>query len=293
MNRILLILFITTMTSSSWSQNYTLQTFKDTRVINTHSVETLPKRKLDVRIGHRFGDFGGDGGGFKTLFGLENASDVLIGAEYGATDNLTIGLFRSKGAGAYPNGSPGLRQLLNGVFKYRFVRQGEEGGTPFTLTFVGVSSLSTAQKVEGNPDIIRSFPKFEHRMANTAQLLIARKFSDGFSLQIIPSYTYRNLVAFDDQNGLFSLGMATRLQISKVLGIIADATVPIQDYRDGNGFYPAIGFGFEFDTGGHIFQVNFTNATAVMETDYIPYTTSNWAEGEFRLGFTISRLFNL
>ena len=293
MNRILLILFITTMTSSSWSQNYTLQTFKDTRVINTHSVETLPKRKLDVRIGHRFGDFGGEGVGFKTLFGLENASDVLIGAEYGATDNLTIGLFRSKGAGAYPNGSPGLRQLLNGVFKYRFVRQGEEGGTPFTLTFVGVSSLSTAQKVEGNPDIIRSFPKFEHRMANTAQLLIARKFSDGFSLQIIPSYTYRNLVAFDDQNGLFSLGMATRLQISKVLGIIADATVPIQDYRDGNGFYPAIGFGFEFDTGGHIFQVNFTNATAVMETDYIPYTTSNWAEGEFRLGFTISRLFNL
>lgn len=294
MNRILLTMLLITIAYTAWSQEYVSQTFKDTRVINTHSVETLAKRKLDVRIAHRFGDFAGDNGGFQTLFGLENASDVLIGAEYGVSNNFTVGLYRSKGAGVYPNGSAGLRQLLNGIVKLRFLRQTEGAGSPVTITFVGVSTLSTAEKVEGNPDIIRSFPKFAHRMANTGQLLIARKFSDGVSLQLIPSYTYRNLVAFDDENGLFSLGIAARVQVTKVIGLIADATIPFQDYRSSDsGFYPAIGVGFEFDTGGHIFQLNFTNATAVMETDYIPYTTSNWGDGEFRLGFTISRVFNL
>jgi hypothetical protein len=288
------MMLLTTIAFTAWSQEYVSQTFKDTRVINTHSVETLAKRKLDVRIAHRFGDFAGDNGGFQTLFGLENASDVLIGAEYGVSNNFTVGLYRSKGAGVYPNGSAGLRQLLNGILKFRFLRQTEGAGSPVTITFVGVSSLSTAEKVEGNPDIIRSFPKFAHRMANTGQLLIARKFSEGISLQLIPSYTYRNLVAFDDENGLFSLGVAARVQVTKVIGLIADATIPFQDYRGADsGFYPAIGVGFEFDTGGHIFQLNFTNATAVMETDYIPYTTSSWGDGEFRLGFTISRVFNL
>ena len=192
-----------------------------------------------------------------------------------------------------PDGTSGLRQNLNGIVKYRLLRQKSDNSTPFSLTLVGVNTLSTAEKID-NPDAIRSFSKFSHRLAYTVQGLIARKFSDGFSLQFIPSYTHRNLVDFDDENGIFSLGFATRIQLSKVLGIIADATFPFSDMRSSdNGFYPAIGLGFEIETGGHVFQINFTNATGVMETDYIPYTTSNWGDGEFRLGFTISRLFNL
>ena len=113
-------------------------------------------------------------------------------------------------------------------------------------------------------------------------------------MQITPAYTYRNLVDFNDVNGIFSIGFATRIQLTKIIGLIADITLPFsEDRTSANGFYPSIGVGFEFDTGGHIFQVNFTNSTAIMETDYIPYTTSNWGDGAFRLGFTISRLFNL
>jgi len=276
------------------AQDYTLQTFRDTRVINTHSIETLPKRKLDVRIVHRFGDFAGDNGGFQTLFGLENASDVVIGAEYGFSDNLTVGLYRAKGAGSMPDGTAGLRQLLNGILKYRFMRQTEDDETPISMAFVGTTSMSTAEKVENSPEAIRSFPKFSHRFAYNAQLILARKFSHNFSLQLIPGYTHRALVPFEDENGIFSLGAATRLQLSKVYAFVADATFPLTSSRTTDeGFYPAIGVGLEIDTGGHVFQVNFTNATAIMETDYIPYTTSNWGDGEFRLGFTISRWFNL
>lgn len=270
------------------------QTFKDRRVINTHSVETLPAHKLDIRIVHRFGDFAGDNGGYQTFFGLENASDVVIGGEYGFTDRFTVGLFRAKGAGITPEGNSGLRQLTNGILKYRLMHQTKNNLVPFSLTAVGVISLSTASKIEDNPDLIRSFPKFAHRMATNWELIIARKFSEGFSLQLLPAYTHRNLVTFEDENGIFSLGVAARVQLNKVVGIISDMTVPFSSRRSSdNGYYFPFGIGLEFDTGGHIFQVNFTNATGVMETDYIPYTISNWGEGQFRLGFTVSRLFNL
>lgn len=279
------------------AQDYAYQTFKDSRIVNMQSVETQAGRRLDVRIGHRFGDALGDNGGWPTFYGLESAADVMIGAEYGFTDNFTAGLYRTKGAGAMPQGQAGLRQLVNGLFKCRLLRQKEKGaqkGAPLTLTALAVASLSTSKRIEDNPDVLRNFPNFSHRMAYTGQLLIARKFSDGFSLQLAPSYTHRNLVPFEDENGLFSLGAGARVQLSRVFGIIADVTVPFSERRNsGNGFYPAVGLGLEIDTGGHLFQVNFTNATGIMETDYIPYTTSNWLDGEFRLGFTISRVFNL
>lgn len=280
--------------STTHAQEGKVRTFKDTRVINTHSVETLPKRKLDIRIGHRFGDLAGDRGGSQTFFGLENASDVMIGGEYGFTNNFTAGIYRTKGAGSLPGGTPGLRQLLNLIGKYRILHQKEDESMPFSLTVLGLASMSTAKRIETNPDIINNFPEFSHRLAYVGQLLIGRKFSDGFSLQIIPSYVHRNLVAFEDENGIFSMGVASRIQISKVIGIIFDATFPFSEMRTAdNGFYHAIGVGLEFETGGHVFQINLTNATAVMETDYIPYTTSSWSEGEFRLGFTVSRTFNL
>ena len=87
MKRILLLLTAVFALQTAYNQEGVSQTFKDSRVINTHSVETLPKRKLDVRIFHRFGDLAGDNGGFQTFYGLENASDVVIGLEYGITNN--------------------------------------------------------------------------------------------------------------------------------------------------------------------------------------------------------------
>jgi len=268
------------------------RTFKDTRVINAHSVETLAKRKLDIRIGHRFGDLFGDSGGWPTFYGLENASDVVLGAEYGVSDNFDIGLYRSKGAAD-------LKQLLNLHGKYKIIGQ-KENGFKFTITALGVATMSTMQRVPDSEGIA-SFDKFAHRMAYTTQVIIGRKFSDKLSLQVSPGYTHRNLVKSYDENSTISLGLAGRIQMTKVIGLILDANLPLtgpQAITDNNEdidvtFYPAIGVGLEFDTGGHIFQINVTNAKGMMENDYIPNTVSSWSDGQFRLGFTISRLFNL
>lgn len=267
------------------AQDPVFQTFKDTRIINSHSVETVPNRKLDFRIGHRFGNLKD---GWEKLYGLENATDVLFGLEYGVSNELTIGVSRTKGAGA-------LGALVSPSAKYRILHQKDDNSMPISLTLMGVSTISTMKSTEG--DALTNFDKFAHRVSYTAQALVARKFSERFTLQIMPGYTHRNKVNYNDVNGIFSVGAATRIQINKVFGIIADATFLLTDRPktvDGSQIYYApMGIGLEIDTGGHIFQINFTNATGIIENDYIPYTTSNWGNKEFRLGFTISRIFNL
>ncbi len=300
MNRIFklspLLLFVLVLSLPSQAQEYVYRTFKDTRVVNIHSPETLPKGRLDVRISHRFGDIGGDNGGFATFYGLETASDVSIGAEYGFSDHITAGIYRTKGAGVSVEGFPGLRQLLNGLVKLRLARQQEGSGSPLSATLMGLVTMSTQEKLEGsgNEIAIASFPQFSHRFASHVQLVLARKFSDGFSLQVSPGYTHRNLVPFEDENGMLSVSAGARIQVTRSFGLLGDVVLPLADSRSsGTGYHPAIGIGFEFETSGHVFQVNLTNATALMETDFIPYTTTEWGEGEFRLGFTISRWFNL
>ena len=282
MRLLILCIMICGLTNLSGQDTY--RTFKDTRVINTQSIETLKKKQLDVRIGHRFGDLAGDNGGWSSFYGLENAADVLIGAEYGVSDQFMIGLLRTKGSGP-------LKQLINLTAKYKLMAQSDKN--PFSIAIASTNSLSTMESSE-TEGAINKFDQFAHRVVYNGQLIIARKLSDNFALQVVPSYTHRNIVDLNDENGIFAIAVAGRIQLTKVMGIIADITLPFSDLRTSdNGYYMPLGFGLEFDTGGHVFQINVTNSTGMMETDYIPYTRSSWGEGEFRLGFTISRLFNL
>jgi len=261
MKRLLFLLICICFFQAIHSQEYVRRTFKDTRIINTHSVETIQARKLDLRIGHRFGDLRG---GWQSFYGLESAQDILIGFDYGVTDNLNVGIHRTKGAGP-------LTRLLSSTIKYRALRQSNE--SPISLTGYGVATISTVERDEENEFVLNHFARFSHRFIFAGQVLIARKFSDRFSLQVFPSYVHP----------------ATRFQITKVMGIIIDVSAPLgTDETEA-----AIGVGLEIDTGGHVFQINLTNARGIIETDYIPNTQATWANGEIRLGFTISRVFNL
>ncbi|MEM1119868.1 MAG: DUF5777 family beta-barrel protein [Bacteroidota bacterium] len=277
-NRFTFILIMLCFWQLSYAQDYVRRTFKDTRIINTQSVETLQQRKLDFRVVHRFGDLKR---GWTTLYGLESSQDISIGVDYGVTNDLTIGLHRTKGAGP-------LSQLVNTFAKYRILKQAE-GGSPISLAALGIWTSSTQQRDEENSTVLNGFSKFTHRFVYGSQLLIARKFSDKFSLQITPSLIHRNVVAIGQNNQTFSMGGAFRFQLTKVMGLIVDASVPIGDTQAET----ALGVGLEIDTGGHVFQINFTNAKAIFETDYIPNNRDTWGNGEVGLGFTISRIFNL
>jgi hypothetical protein len=277
----LLTLLFMCLSVSLVAQDKIHQTFKDTRVINTHSVETLRKGILDFRVSHRFGDAAGDAGGWPTFYGLENVADVLIGFEYGVSDDLMVGLSRSKGSGP-------LRQNLNGIFKYRVMKQDEEGSNPFSVAFVGTASYSTMQ----SSTLIQ---KSIHRLSYNLQVLIASKLNNRIAVQAGAAWTYRNNVLSNDKNDLPSVSGVFKYQLSKVFALIVDANFPISDIRNTNNdyFFP-LGVGIEWETGGgHVFQINLTNATGLLETDYLPYTRTSWGQGEYRIGFTISRGFRI
>lgn len=277
-----------------WSQEQTeteeveqiYQTFKDTRLVNLSSIETIKAGKMDFRVGHRFGDIAGDAGGWQTLYGLENAADVSIGFDFGITDDFMVGIHRAKGAGP-------LRQNVHIQSKLRLMKQ-DTGRQPFSITVMGLATGSTMAKSESQ-GVLSFFEKSAHRLSYHLQVLLAKKFSPYFSLQIGGGWTYRNIVAFNDVNDLVNVSAAMRINFNKALGIVLEGNYPISEIRTAeNGYYPIVGAGIEWETGGgHVFLINVTNATGIFETDYIPYTRTNWLDGQFRLGFTISRLFNL
>ena len=272
-------------------KEYVYQTFKDTRIINTYSVETLQKGILDVRISHRFGDYFNQWNfqnAWTNFFGFENAADVGFGVEYGVTNNLMIGFHRTKGAGP-------LKALLHLNAKYKFLAQTKDNSMPLSMAVSGVLSVSTMW-ASTNPQALSSFPGgFGHRMIYALQMHIGRKFGKIVSMQISPTLVWRNLVQYNDNNALGSVGICAKFQVTKVLGIILDANLPFDKLRwtAGSGYYIPLGIGFELDTGGHIFQINLTNSAGIEPTDYIPNTTLNWLEGQFRIGFTISRAFRM
>lgn len=270
-------------------------TFLSTRLINAHTNETVEKRHLDIRITHRFDDVGGVAGGIDNLYGLDNVTDIRIGLEYGLTDALTLGFGRSKGvAGGGPT------KLLDGFAKFRLLKQSAKESSvnmPLSLTLFANTAYSTQAADTINLTSPASFRKGSHRLSYDFQLIIARKFSDRFSIQLMPNYLHRNLVEFGDENGIFSLGVAGRIAIAKHYAIIFDYYQLFSNYRsDINAadesvrkFYMPLGIGLEIKTGGHVFHLNFSNSRGILENQYIPYTNKNWLDGGFRLGFNISR----
>ncbi|MGQ8337763.1 DUF5777 family beta-barrel protein [Sunxiuqinia sp. A32] len=275
-----------------------INTFKSPRLINVRTNETVGKNDLVFLVMHRFGDFAGDNGGTKTFFGLDNSTDILIGFEYGISDQLTIGTGRTKGS---PNGvNTFQKELFYLDGKLRIIDQTTDNSTPISLTFYGNSILSATEKsILTTSDA--GFQKFGDRMNYTAQLIISKKFSNNLSLVLLPTYIRRNYVTYMDANNLFALGVGGRLKLSKRMAIIVDyfhnfrnnESIDYFKIQQAFNFYNPLGIGVEIETGGHIFNLNFTNATAILENQFIPSTSSNWWDGGFRWGFSITRTFSL
>jgi hypothetical protein len=261
-----------------------IETFHSTRIINSHSVETLNKGVLEFRVEHRFGDIAGDNGGAQTLFGLDNSADIRIAFEYGITDQLMIGVGRSKGTG-----NP-YKSLIDGLVKYRVLEQNNEG-TPISLAMIGMGTFSYMKASEDESQVAH-FPEWEHRLAYALQLNVARKFGDRLSLALMPTLVHRNYVLQDDVNTMFSLGGGLRLGLTSTTAVLLEYhhVFSKEGLRTTNT--NSLGVAFEWITFGHNFTVHLTNSKGFGETQFIPYTYEDWLKGQFRLGFCIGRKFS-
>jgi hypothetical protein len=274
-----------------------IATFKTSKVINIQSTETVKAKTMDFRVTHRFGSIGSaSGGGPHTLYGFDNSTDIRISFDFGITDNLTLGVGRSK-----------QNELLDGLVKYRILTQTTDNHIPISLAFYGDMSYNPQQASQFYSGMAPTtgFKQNDiHRFSYTSQLIIARKFGSRFSMELVPTFQHRNFVLANinadngaaEMNDLLALGGGFRLKLTKRLSFIADYYYTFSKYRmnnSANPFYNPLALGVEIETGGHVFHINFTNASGIIENNYLPNTTDSWLKGGYKFGFNISRVFNL
>ncbi len=254
--------------------DYASAAFKTNRVINLHSIENTAGGVLDVKISHRFGFLNG---GLYELFGLDGAT-IRIGADYGITDNITAGFGRSS-----------FEKTLDGFLKWRFLRQSTgKKKMPVTAALFASSAIKTVKWQ--NPDRENYFSS---RMYYTYQLIVGRKFSKSFSLQLSPTVVHRNLVRTNlENNDVYSLGAATRIKLTKRMAINAEY-IYVFENQLAPGYRNSFSLGLDIETGGHVFQLHFTNSTSMIEKGFITETVGNWTDGGIHFGFNVSRVFTL
>ena len=253
---------------------YTEATFKGTRVVNGHSVEVRAPGVLDFMISHRFGRVNG---GAYEFFGLDEAN-IRLGLEYGLLKGFNVGIGRNS-----------FEKTFDGYLKYQLLRQRE--GAKFTpVSVVGLASIAVNSLRNTNPE--RQFP-FASRIDYTYQVLIARKFNSNLSLQLAPTLVHRNLVATRAMdNNLYALGMAGRYKLTQRVALNVEYYYRL-NARTEDLFYNPLAIGVDIETGGHVFQLHFTNARAMIEEGFVTETTGNFLAGDIHFGFNVSRTFQL
>jgi len=253
---------------------YTTATFKTTRLVNGHSVENVGKGVLDVKISHRFGHV--NEGGYE-LFGLDKAT-MRMGMDYGITRYLMVGIGRST-----------FQKTYDGFFKLKILRQSAgKRKMPVTLSYVPTIALKT---LKYDDPTIKNY--YTSRLSFTHQLIIGRKFSEGTSLQLMPTYIHQNLVDLaSEPNNMFALGIGGRQKITKRISINIEYYYQIPDYKL-KGRTNTLSLGFDIETGGHVFQLHFTNSQGMNERTFISDTRGRWDKGDILFGFNISRVFTI
>ena len=271
---------------------YTTATFKSTRVITGHSVENIGKGVLDVRILHRFAPLNR---GSYDLFGFDIAS-MRMGFDYGITNNIMVGVGRST-----------WQKTYDAYVKVRILRQSTGArNMPITLSYIPTVAVRT-EKLRLDTLGERILPGLGDRTSFTQQLIIGRKFSKSFSMQLMPTFIFGqnrvdsiskytldkdNIIKGPRRDNIFALGVAGRLKISKRVSLNAEYYYQFVDHKPKSN-YNSVAFGVDIETGGHVFQVHLTNSNGMSEKLLIADTDDKWKFGYLRLGFNISRVFNV
>lgn len=245
-------------------------TFKSTRVVNGQSVETMKKKHLDFRISHRFGKLNS---GAYQFFGLDQAT-MRLGFEYGLTDDLMIGVGRSTS-----------QKVYDFFGKYKLLKQSTGArNMPVSVTLFGGTGVATVDKER----------EFQDKLYYTAQVLVARKFGERLSLQLSPTYLYRTMPdVTGDEKVVLAVGIGGRFKLSKRVSLNGEYFYTAREKNTVTApYHDSMSFGVDIETGGHVFQLHFTNSLGMIEKQFIGETAGSWGKGDIHYGFNISRTFS-
>lgn len=256
---------------------YTAASFKTTRVVNGHSIENTAAGVLDFKISHRFSPLNN---GLYDVFGLDGAT-IRIGLDYGISDRLMVGLGRNS-----------KEKIYDGFVKYKILRQSSgKRNMPISLSGLVDAQIKTLRL---DDDLDRQY-SFSSRLYYTFQLLLARKFSDHLTLQLMPTLVHRNLVATRaESNDVYALGVAGRVRLTRRVTLNAEYYYVLPEQL-ASQYTNVLSVGFDIETGGHVFQLHFTNSADMTYKGFITETIDRWfgSPNGIRFGFNISRVFTV
>ncbi len=252
--------------------NYAEAAFKGLKIVNFESTKLVNKKNLFFIVAHRFGSVEN---GIDDFFGLDQAVTQLKFI-YGITDAINIGIARSS-----------FQKTYGGHVKYRLIRQ-KKNGFPVTIVGYNLVTINTALEKDLLPNL-----EFSNRVSYTSQILISKKITKNLSLELVPSYLHENYVRFDDQdNSQFLMGMGGRYKLTKRFSLNIDYGVHLNRSTTST-FKNPLSIGFDIETGGHVFQLHFTNAQPMFENGFLGQASGDWGDGDFFFGFNLSRVFDL
>jgi hypothetical protein len=254
---------------------YETATFKTTRLVLGQSIENPAPGVLIFLIQHHFGRVNT---GAYEFWGLDQAT-IRIGLEYGINEWLAVGVGRNS-----------YKKTFDGFVKGKILRQSTGAkNMPLSLSYFGSTSLNSLKWAEPERENY-----FSSRLAFTHQLLIARKFNSGFSFQITPTLVHKNFVPTEeDSNDIFAVGFGGRAKLTNRISFNAEYWYVLPDQIVSEPHDNALSIGFDIETGGHVFQLFFTNADPIFESGFITETTGKWDKGDIYFGFNISRVFTI
>ena len=257
------------------STDYSSQTFKGTRLVNGQTIETKGKGELEFIFAHRFGPINS---GAYELFGLDQAY-VRLGLEYGITDKLGVGFGRNS-----------VDKTMDGYVRYKILRQSKGAvNMPVTITGFANAAIRMSPKKEDATYSITT----EDRMSYTSQLLIARKFTQSLSLQLMPTFVHKNTVDSKiEKNDTFIIGAGGRVKVSRSISLTSEYYYRL-NIDEANPYYNALGFGVDIETGGHVFQLVLSNSRGLTERAFLTETTGQFFDGDIHMGFNVTRTFQV
>jgi hypothetical protein len=248
-------------------------TFKATHIVNLQTVESPAKGDLNFIIMHRFGKIND---GSYNFFGLDNAT-LRLGLDYGITDRLAAGIGRSS-----------LEKTFDGYLKYKLLRQTEDGKMPVSVSLLETVSNYTQKFTD------KTYLNAKYRTTYVSQILIARKINRSVSLQLAPAMLHFNLVpTTKDNNDVFAATVGGRVKFTKRMSITGEYTYLPSGQINSRDVKNSLSLGWDIETGGHVFQLVFSNSQGMTESQYITRTTGSWGKGDIYFGFNISRNFTL
>ncbi len=257
--------------SASKEKNYTSAAFKSLKVVNFETTKLISKREFFFVVAHRFGSVEN---GFDDFFGLDNAN-TRIQFIYGISDGFNVGISRS-----------GFEETYDAHIKYRIARQ-VIGGFPVSISGYNLIAVNT----ELDSDVFQGLD-FNDRLRYTSQIIISRKFNENLSLLVSPTFFQDNFVANDDQdNAQFAVGLGGRYKLTKRFSINLDYGIHL-NRANSSQFRNALAIGVDIETGGHVFQLHFSNAQGIFENAFLGQAGGNFFDGDFFFGFNLNRSFS-